>query len=450
MIDLKNKNVVVFGMGVSGISALRLVKTLGAHPFAINSGEVSTWAKTGGVLDIINLDQCSSENLESEKTKKFIEACDLLILSPGIPRDHKILEPIHQKKMTIWGEIELGFQVLNSLNELKPIVAITGTNGKTTTTTFIGEMIEHANLRPFVGGNIGTPFCDMAYEVLLKKCKYDVIVLELSSFQLESIVEFRPQIALILNIFQNHGERYEKIEDYAFAKFNIVNNMTPEDVLIYPTDYKIIDSWAKNLLVKKISFDSRDFKSTFDLSKFKLPGHHNIVNLNFVTIVGELLKLKKVDIQKTIDDFRGVHFRIEPIFDAHEFMAFNDAKSTNWDATVTATEAMKDINGDLYLIIGGKKRGHGDSILPYLNDLGKRVKKFFLIGEMSSEIESELKDTKFEYVNSQNLEETIRIIRNQNFRGIVLFSPAFPSFDQYANYVQRGEHFTKLVTKKTI
>lgn len=442
MIDLKNKKVVVFGLGVSGISALKLLNKLEAITYAVNTGNVESWAKSPGVLDFCNRSNCFAEN--DLQTNDIFASADLIILSPGIPRDHKALSKANEKDVLIWGEIELGYKVIELFNGLKPIIAITGTNGKTTTTTFLGEILEGQGFKPFVGGNIGIPFCDMAYEVVCKTSNYDYIVLELSSFQLESTFDFHPNISLILNIFQNHGERYEKIEDYAYAKFNITKKMNNNDVLIYPTDYPIIESWAQTQTCKKIGFDTRNLKIDYNLTNFKLPGHHNRVNLNFLIKVSEVLKLDKAKFQKSIDQFNGVHHRIEFVPNQFGFLAYNDAKSTNWDATLTAIAAMENASLDLYLILGGKKRGHGDSILPYFKEIKERVKRIYLIGEMGPEIEAEIKN-QIEIKRLDNLESTLLDVKSENFKGILLFSPAFPSFDQFSNYAERGMTFVNLV-----
>lgn len=447
MIDLKNKKVAVFGMGVSGISALRMLFSLAAKNIAINSGEVKTWAKSPGVLDYVSIVDCFSE--ADPKLLTVLNDVELVILSPGIPRDHPLMKPLLDKNIPIWGEIELAYQYLESSKKLKPIIGITGTNGKTTTTTFLGEMIESDHKKVFVGGNIGIPFCDYAFDVFSGKNEVDYILLELSSFQLESIDHFHVNIAMILNLYQNHGERYQTIEEYGKSKFFITNHFAKDDLLIYPEDFPIVANWANTQVGRKKTVNTLKPEISYDLSKFKLPGIHNRVNLNFLLIVATELKLNPSSIQKCIDAFFGVHHRIEYVdhlVGLPHFKAYNDAKSTNWDATLTAVKAMEEIRGDLILIIGGKKRGHGDSILPYLNFFKSKVKKIFLIGEMADEIELEIKG-KIDYIKSRTLEETILILRESKSQTdqILLFSPGFPSFDQFKNYVDRGEHFIKLL-----
>jgi UDP-N-acetylmuramoylalanine--D-glutamate ligase len=448
MFNLKDKRIAVYGMGVSGLSALRFIKTLGGEVMAINGGEASSWAKSPGVLDYVSPEHCFNEKDPTLPAK--LNSVDLVILSPGIPRDHQLMKPLLEKKIPIWGEIELAYRYLEANNFLRPIIGITGTNGKTTTTTFLGEMIEGDHQKVFVGGNIGVPFCDYAYDVLTKKVHADFILLELSSFQLESIDHFHVNIAIILNLYQNHGERYASIEEYGRSKFFITNKFTNEDVLIYPEDFKIIKDWALTQKGKKIAINTQAPEIKFDVSSFKLPGIHNLVNLAFIIKAAEVISLKKESIQESIDTFKGVHHRIEYVDGVKglpKFRAYNDAKSTNWDATLTAVKAMEDFKLPIHLIIGGKKRGHGDSILPYLDFLKTHVAHFYLIGEMAGEIEAEIKG-KVEYKRTETLERTLAELREKfgHDSGILLFSPGFPSFDQFQNYAERGKHFVKLLT----
>lgn len=445
MFNLKDKRIAVFGLGVSGLSAIRFLHALGAKTIAINSGPVSDWAKSPGALDYLSLSDCFSENDPSISTQ--LKTCEIVILSPGIPRDHHLLKNLD---ITIWGELELAYRYLEAQKKLSPIIGITGTNGKTTTTTFLGEMIETDELSVFVGGNIGVPFCDYAFSIFSGAKLVNFILLELSSFQLESIDHFHVNVAIFLNLYQNHGERYATIEDYGLSKFNITNRFSDEDTLIYPEDFPLVANWALKEKGKKYSVDTQNPKSTFDLKNFKLPGIHNRVNLSFILIAAKVLGLRSSSVQKCIDSFQGVHHRIEyvdGVKNLPQFKCYNDAKSTNWDATITAVKAMEDMPGKLFLIIGGKARGHGDSISPYLEFLKSRVHFFYLIGEMGPLIEAEVKGM-VDYKLTGTLEDTVADLRSKHGQeiGILLFSPGFPSFDQFKNYAHRGEQFINILT----
>lgn len=452
MNSLKNKKIAVFGMGVSGLSALRLSKALEAQCIAINKGAPSQWANAN-VLEIVEKEACFSDD-QFEALEKELKEVDFLILSPGIPRDHKLCQIVLNNKKEVIGEIEFAYRVVRDLGALSPIIAITGTNGKTTTTTFLGEAVLECDKKVFVGGNIGVPFCDYAFNVLKNiKNKVDVIVLELSSFQLESIFDFKANVALILNLSFSHGERYEKIEDYGDAKLKITNHFGKDDLLIISdqSDYVLAKTKNKEYKRKIISNEDPEFDD-FDISTFKLPGVHNKVNLACAIEALKRLELKKSGIQKAIDKFEGVHYRIQRIKVPYKNLTvLNDAKSTNWDATLTAIKAASELPGPIYLILGGQKRGHGDSIKPYFLDIMSEVHFIYLIGEMGREIEKEFEELRYStqgyaYVETlENVKEHF-FSKHKGEKIVLLFSPAFPSFDQFKNYEDRGAQFTKLFT----
>ena len=232
---------------------------------------------------------------------------------------------------------------------------------------------------------------------------------------------------------------------------NITNHFTKDDLLIYPSDFEFVSDWAQTQDCLKKSVDTNHPVCPFLTTHFKLPGIHNLVNLNFIILAAEHLKLNPTAIQKSIDTFTGVHHRIEYVANSKLFpnmKVYNDAKSTNWDATITAVKAMEGIGSELFLIIGGKKRGTGDSILPYIDYLKSKVHHFYLIGEMAQEIADEIKGLVI-FSKVETLEAVVEDLKMKGFEskpGVLLFSPAFPSFDQFKNYAHRGEHFVSLVS----
>lgn len=440
MLDLTAKHVAVFGMGRSGLSAIKFLKMKNCGIIsAVNSGLPKTWGEKDKVFELIGEENCYAQENASELFAKT----DLIILSPGIPREHDVLKLALAKNIPVWNEIELAYQYIDSKI---PTIAVTGTNGKTTTVTFMGEMIKLCGYEVFVGGNIGVPLC----ELLLENRRVDYILLELSSFQLESMPTFHPRVAVILNVYPNHGERYEKVEDYAKAKFNISRHMNQNDFLLYPEDIAMIDSWAKVQKATLIPFRLdkelclKELTKRYDLKGYKLPGAHNIFNLAFAAKALELILEKKEGIQKAINTFPGVKYRVQYIDSNRSFVAYNDAKSTNWDATLVAVKSMDKKGRRLSLIIGGQKRGRNDSIVPSIPELKKYVDRIFLIGETSEMFASEL-EGHIPYVKAFRLEKVVEIMENEKDDGVLLLSPAFPSYDQYPNYEKRGEHFTKLV-----
>ncbi|MFZ4715177.1 MAG: UDP-N-acetylmuramoyl-L-alanine--D-glutamate ligase [Bacteriovoracaceae bacterium] len=429
------KKVSIFGLGKSGISAAKAAVKLGYQVFVINEGIKTSWTSFNEVSSFLP----ASQMIEQNDSLEVFASSDLIILSPGIPYTHEVLKKAVANKVEILSEIEFGLQFCSA-----PIIAITGTNGKTTTTTMIGEMLKANHISTFVCGNIGIPVCDLA----MMTEKIDVIVMEVSSFQLETIKDFHPHIALILNITPNHGERYNGLLDYAQAKFNIVKNMNESDHLIYHADEAWLKDWAQKQKVQKHPYCYSDVKKLlqkdFDLSLFPLVGVHNLYNLYNASIAVTLLGKKlgkdfKAGIQKTINVFKGVPHRIEFVGEFSSGKVYNDAKSTNILATLTAIRSFEG-QGDLYLMLGGKKRGNNDSLKEFIPELKKYVKKILLVGETTPMLYEELKN-ELEVYAVETFENALDFFKKENSGGTLLLSPAYPSFDQFKNYGHRGESF---------
>lgn len=438
--NLNGLKIVVFGLGVSGMGALRFLEDKQAFLWAINQGEPDSWREFEEVGSIVTKENCFNQS--DVRAKKALDACDLIILSPGIPRQHEILK---DSKAPIWSEIELAYQFCKT-----PIIAITGTNGKTTTVSFLDHLLKGLGKKVFTGGNIGVAFCDYIRSAEAA----DYVLLELSSFQLESTFLFRPNIAGVLNVFPNHGERYNKNEDYAAAKFNITKKMTKEDTLIFDSGSELVATFGNSFVGTKIPIKTNKpkeiinhLKGMFDLDQFKLPGMHNKINLDFCLEVLNALNLlvgNKEEIQEGINSFKGVAHRIEYVPCEEKFEVYNDAKSTNWDATITAINSMDDFKKDLVVILGGKLRGHNDEPPLKAEKIFKgKVKKVLLIGESAALLEDKLSDW-VPCFNKETLNKAITELKEENFKGIVLLSPAAPSFDQFESYIKRGEAFKSL------
>jgi len=433
--DIVGKKVAVLGMGLSGLWSVKLLQQKKAEVYAINSGDPTTWTCFEQIVPILGQEHCVNET----DAKTIFQTSDLIILSPGIPRTHELIELALANNILVVSEIELGYWYLTD----EKIIAVTGSNGKTTTVSMLGVMLKEAGKSAFVGGNIGTPLAQYVYEQ--KKCEF--VVLELSSFQLESMPTFRAHANIILNVFVNHTERYRNIADYAKAKFNLVTNMTKDDLLVYPTSFEIIAKFVDKLDIKKVGIDTSDIDAiradiqvNYTLENFKLVGTHNLSNLQFMLKALTPFNIDKQGIQRAIDTFPGVDYRIqyEPSNDL--FLCYNDAKSTNWDATLTAVQSLDKKDKPLWLILGGRKRSTSDSITTQINNLAKKVDKILLIGETTEQFFEELKG-KIPAEKCLTMENCIAFARTKKFDGILLFSPAFPSFDQFKNYMDRGKQF---------
>lgn len=429
----KINKVAIFGMGKSGKAAVELAKKHKQDLYAVNKGPVESWFKTEGLDSLLEPCSCYSE----EDFAQHFHKMDEIVISPGIPTTHPALKQAVVKGVKILSEIEYAYQVTKDI----PVIAITGSNGKTTTTTMIAEALKKAGKKVFCGGNIGIPYCDLA----ISEEKVDYAVIEVSSFQLETIHTFHPHIGLILNVVPNHSERYDSVHDYAKAKFRLLNNMTKDDHLILGLENPYLDD-IKNHPVQKDFFQKgelpKSFKEKFNFSEAKVRGEHNEANFYAAYKVLELLKIPNLDkmFQEFINEFPGVAHRLEYVLNFNGLKVYNDAKSTNTLATSTAIKAFKDSSEPLYLILGGKLRNESDKVLPDLIGFKNQIARIFTIGDVAKRLKDELGND-FKVVEAQDLKTVFETVKKEKLKGNLVFSPAHPSFDQFKNYVDRGEKF---------
>jgi UDP-N-acetylmuramoylalanine--D-glutamate ligase len=424
----------VFGMGKSGVAAATLLQSLGVETHVVNEGEPEVWGKPleGKIAK-------SFWHKQQEGSEIFGQV-DLIVISPGIPATHDELKLAVQKKIRIISEIELAFWFCQKT----PVIAITGTNGKTTTTTMIYEALKLAGKKVFCGGNIGTPYCEMAMAVLRGE-SFDYAVIEVSSFQLETIETFHPHIALMLNLTLNHSERYTGLVDYGQAKLRILKNATASDHLIVGEESGVWVKWSEAYPSKRHLFSKArlpaDFLARFDFSKGVLVGAHNRANYFCAWKTLSLLNILQLDqlFQKFIETFPGVEHRLEFVGNFSGLKVYNDAKSTNGEATRTALAAFE---GDepLYLVVGGKLRNETDKLLPELLGFKNRITKIFTIGMTTERLVRELSG-EFKVEAAYDLSGLFTKVREQKLSGSLVFSPAHPSFDQFKNYGDRGLQF---------
>lgn len=435
--ELQNlRRVCVFGLGRSGVAAVRLLRQLGLEVQAVNEGEVETWYGRDGLSAVLPRESCHAQ----DQAPEIFASADLIVLSPGIPTTHPVLAQARSRGVRLVSEIELAFWCTRNI----PVIAITGTNGKTTTTTMIAESLRLARKRVFCGGNIGVPYCEMASRMLAGE-SFDFAVIEVSSFQLETIDRFHPRIGLILNLTPNHSERYTGLEDYGRAKLRLIKNMTAQDHLIIGVETGPMVEWVANSpaqkhLFSKAQLDSR-FVESFDFSRGVLVGGHNRANFYCAWKVLSLLGIADLSalFQRFIDSFPGVEHRLEFVGEFRGLRVYNDAKSTNGEATRTALAAFED-GRPLYLVVGGKLRNQTDRLLPDLLPFKGRIAKIFTIGETTARLATEL-GQEFAVEASNDLDGLFQRVKAQGLVGNLVFSPAHPSFDQFKNYVNRGEVF---------
>lgn len=440
--ELENlRRVAVFGMGKSGVAAVKLLRRTGLETHAVNEGPVESWISRDGLGEVLSPMHCHSQ----ENAASVFEDCDLVILSPGIPLTHEVLVLARARGVKIASEIELAWWFTRKI----PLIAITGTNGKTTTTTMISESLKLAGKRVFCGGNIGIPYAQMALEAC-EGVNYDFAIIEVSSFQLETIHSFRPSIALILNLTPNHSERYESLEDYGRAKFQILRNMRVSDHVILGEEANLIVGWAQSHPARKHLFSKErlpeGFLREFDFTQGVLVGGHNRANFFCAWKVLEILGIPGLHelFQRFIASFAGVEHRLEFVGEFAGLKVYNDAKSTNAEATRTALAAFEDNDDPLYLVVGGKLRNQSDHLLPDLVPFKGRVTEIFTMGETTARLQQELgHDFKVEAVH--DLDGLAILLRERRLQGNLVFSPAHPSYDQFKNYGERGVTFKRKV-----
>lgn len=427
----KINKVAIFGMGKSGQAAVALAKKLRQDLYAVNRGKPEEWYYSEHMDKLLEICSCYSEDDFSQHFHKM----DEIVLSPGIPTTHPALKKAVERGVPILSEIEYAWRECRDV----PVIAITGSNGKTTTTTMIAEALKKAGKKVFCGGNIGVPYCDLP----LSGEKPDYAVIEVSSFQLETIHDFHPVIGLILNIVPNHGERYDSVRDYALAKFRLLKNMKAEDILILGTENPHLDLIKESQVEKEYFTKGKlpaDFQ--FDFTKARVKGEHN--EANFYAAWKVLQRLRIPDLknlyQDFINEFPGVAHRLEFVLVHEGLTIYNDAKSTNLTATETAIKAFRQDPSPLHLIIGGKLRNEADRMLPGLLPYKDEIDTIFTIGDVTERLYEELKND-FLVVKAGDIKTALELSKKGKLAGNLVLSPAFPSFDQFKNYVDRGEKF---------
>ncbi len=447
LINFKDKKVVVLGMGRSGIAVAKLLYTLGAKVCLSDSKGESELKE--------ELKQLRNKKIEIETgghTEAILKNTDLIVLSPGIPKDISLLKIASQKNIPIFGEVEIAYQLLKV-----PIIAITGTNGKTTTTTLIGEILKNSKYKVTVAGNIGTPLSNFVKSI---KIKNSLIVAEISSFQLETIDTFKPWISIILNLTPDHLDRYANFEDYIKAKKRIFENQQEKDFLILNADDPLVTKMAKESKCQVIFFSQRkelkkgvfvkgnEIISVLDnvpsfrcpLSSIKIPGQHNLENVLASITVGLLCGVDFKVLIGTISEFSGVEHRLELFGEINGVKFINDSKATNVSSTLRALESFND---SIILIAGGRDKGSPYS--PLRNLVQEKVKALVLLGEAGSKIKDGLGIYTKVYM-VKNLKEAVQTSVSLSKKGdIVLLSPACSSYDMFKNYEERGREFKKLV-----
>jgi UDP-N-acetylmuramoylalanine--D-glutamate ligase len=454
-LEVAGKKVLIIGAARSGIACARFLARRGAIVALNDRKPVEEWSPQAIAL--------KSEGvglMPGDVPMWLLDQVELVVMSPGVPS--KIIPARYADRAgaEVIGEVELAFRFLRGR-----IVAITGSNGKTTTTTLIGEILKDAGLPVQVGGNIGTPLISMV------ESSSDVgwTVAELSSFQLETIVDFHPTVALCLNVTPNHMDRYETLMDYAAAKHRIFRNQTAGDVAILNADDEIVSSWSRGLRAHVVSFSvrreldeglflrgAREFISrTSDgervlmmRDEMQLRGLHNAENVLAALAAGLSCGASPDSMRETIKRFKPVEHRLEFVDEIGGVKFYNDSKATSVDATLKALEAFAEGKGKVVLILGG--RGKQAPYAPLAPLVRKHVRKLILIGEDADTIERELK-TEAAMERASDMGDAVRRAHEAAEAGdIVLLAPACASFDMFKSFEHRGQVFKEAVREIVI
>ncbi|MFZ0295861.1 MAG: UDP-N-acetylmuramoyl-L-alanine--D-glutamate ligase [Candidatus Sulfotelmatobacter sp.] len=448
--DLKDKRVLVVGLGKSGVASAQFLK---AHGARVTVSDTKSGDDLRNEIPAL-LDHGITVETGGHGERTF-RGQDLIVVSPGVPVDAPLLVQARALGEVVIGEIELAARFLPG-----PIVAVTGSNGKTTTTTLTGEILANGGLPTLVGGNIGTPAISLA-----ERAKPEtVIVLEVSSFQLETIQTFRPKVAVVLNVTPDHLDRHRTLEIYVNAKARIFENQTEEDFAVLNADDSTCVAMAGRTQAQVFWFSRqkevkqgawvRDGAIVFRdgpektaqreimlASEIPLKGAHNLENVLAAVCSGMLMGCAPEKIRQAVLDFKAVEHRLEYVATIRGVDYYNDSKATNVDATIKALESFP---ADIHLILGGKDKGSDYSLL---NDLLRhRVKRVYTIGAAAAKIESQIKNV--EAIRAETLENALRKANAVAEPGdVVLLAPACASFDQFKNYDQRGQVFKEIVRK---
>jgi UDP-N-acetylmuramoylalanine--D-glutamate ligase len=445
-LELTNKRVLVVGLGKSGLAAAHFLKAHGARVTVSDARPITLIKELSSLLDEGFIVEAGSHGLLTFRRQ------DLIVVSPGVPMATPELMTVRAVGAHIIGELELGAQFLQG-----EVIAITGSNGKTTTTALLGEILKASGRPTLVGGNIGRPVTAMVAESTPETWS----VLEVSSFQLETVETFKPRIAVVLNITPDHLDRHGTFAAYAAAKARITERQTPADFLILNAEDAPTQGIAAKTNARIYWFSARrqikqgafvHGESVFFIAKegttpepvmpvveIGLAGSHNVENVLAAVCAARLAGVPAETVRKAVAAFQAVEHRLEFVRELHGVRYFNDSKATNVDATAKAVEAFP---GGILLILGGKDKDSDYSVLAPL--LRQRVQTVITIGSAAEKIEHQLAGV-VKIERAGTMERAVALAREQADPGdVVLLAPACASFDQFENYEHRGRVFKDL------
>ena len=444
-------NVLVFGTGISGIAAVGLLKATKTNIILYDSNANVDIDKIKEKLG----DNFSGQVILGELSDDIIKRIDLVVLSPGVPIDHDIVNTFRNLSVPIWGEVELAY-----FFEKGKVIAITGTNGKTTTTALVGEIFRSYYEKVFVVGNIGIPYTGST----LGTSEDSVTIAEISSFQLETTHKFRPRVSAILNLTPDHLDRHYTMENYSKVKMNITKNQLEDDICVINYDDNLLVDLSKDIKCKKFYFSSSKVLDTgiyldkdniiysssnqkeivCNVSELKILGKHNYENVMAAVLMSIAANIPMENIRRVIKDFKGVEHRIEYVATKNNVKYYNDSKGTNPEASIKAIESMQ---SPTLLIAGGFDKG--SSYDEWIKAFKGKVKYLVLLGQTKDKIAQAARDNGFtNIIIVDTLEEAVEACAlNAEAFDSVLLSPACASWGMFKDYEERGNLFKEYVSK---
>jgi len=445
---MTKRRLVILGAGESGVGTALLGKQKGYDVFVSDKGKIKKEYKEVLIHNEIEWE-------EEQHTESKILNADVVMKSPGIPDKVALVQSLLANNILVISEIEFAAQFTKA-----NIIGITGSNGKTTTTMLTHHILKNGELNVEMGGNIGDSFAKQ-----IAKNNSDHYVLELSSFQLDGIINFKPHIAIITNITPDHLDRYDyKFENYIASKFRIAMNQTKEDYLIYDADDEVINNYLNThkiqstllpfSLTKKLEqgayYKDKNIIITIDNNKIIMPttkltleGNHNVKNAMAASTVAHLLKIRKHTIRESLENFQGAEHRLENVLRINKVQYINDSKATNVNATYYALESME---APTVWIVGGEDKGNNyKELFPFINE---KVKAIICLGVDNSKLYENFGNMVDIIIETQFMSEAVKIAYKIAEAGDnVLLSPACASFDLFENYEDRGRQFKDAVRK---
>ena len=437
----KNKKIFVLGMGKSGCSVAKLLAT--------DNHVLITDVKCDDLNTVKELEQIGVNVIITKNQDEiFDDSYDYVVKNPGVRLDHPVVLEAQKLNIPIITELEVAYRYLPEVK----IVGITGSNGKTTTTIIVYELLKAAGLPVHLAGNIGYPLCSQIDEIK----PGDILVVEISSHQLVNLDTFKVDIAVLTNLFPVHLDFFGTYDKYKLNKLRVFNNQDSTSVAILNKGDEEVCELTKNLKARKLYFSSKGVADIFinkdaivykeekvaELSDVRVKGVHNYENIMAAILVAKEFNVSNEIIKEVLNNFAGVEHRIEFVRKLNGREFYNDSKATNVDSTITA---LKSFSNDVVLILGGLDRGHSfEPLLPYLN----HVKHIVCYGETKERIKKFALDNNIDVTVMDNLEEATKAAYNISLEGdTILLSPACASWDQYKNFEERGNEFKKIVSE---